>query len=166
MYVNSTRNLAYIRVPATGSTTFLASFPGDFWIRDGSDHETLSKALPRTSGLKVVTVIRHPMDWLKSIYWMTTRAKGHWLQFVSGDYDPEISPEAFLDQLTVAPLDWVTVDGEVRADRVYRIEDLAEICKELGGNPAQPLNKTESRPSVEWPEEAVRMKFAREYAHY
>lgn len=173
MNVCKERELIYFRVPATGSTTFIQSC--GFWP-SGADHITFREAQedPNWGAVrhfKKITLIRHPVAWVESMYAMCIRAKTHWREYALYWHDEWASPQRFLRCLKVTPLDWVADEyGIVRADTVYRIEDLDSVCAELGVTPTPGhWNKTWDKRPIDWSDNdlaIMRDKFQREFAYY
>lgn len=134
MYVNEETREVYIRIPGTGSTSFLKHHPG-FTQRGAKDHETLYQAMAKEhwggcGDFTKITMIRHPMQWLTTMYVMCRRSRAHWRQFIGADLDGNASEamrrRVFLERMP--PLrSWVEnpVTGEVLVDVVHRVEDMS-----------------------------------------
>jgi len=168
MYVSHPLKLVWVRVPKTGSTSFYLAFDpvADWKPVGGDDHQylDLNKA---PEGYRTVLTIRNPFDWVQSFCLMCMRAPAHWREYVTEDKNcQERKLDTFFKKFCLSPMRW----GEV--DEVWRIEDLAKLCKQHGVNPAGRHNvssKEDRENNFEWTQERIdwaQKLFARELEYY
>lgn len=129
----ATSDFVYVRVPRTGSTTFLHYLEKEFDLTDvGSQHATAAElwGLCDWDNLFTFGFIRNPWDWLVSVY-NSGISVGDWPGARIEPYDtPGIHPgqrcNATFDEwapLAPTPLDWLSTNGEIAVKRIYLFEN-------------------------------------------
>lgn len=176
--------LIYIRVPATGSTSFVQSLT-ETWPESKErdyrgvvqakllnnirmqDHFTAEQGrltIPAKiwNSYEKIGFVREPLSWAKSIYRKTAIVN-------SIDINNSGTFEDFLRRLDKTPYYWFTDHQKnVIIDTIYRMEDMANVCKkyQIGYkhiNPAATFREITVTPQAET---ILREKFWREYEHY
>jgi hypothetical protein len=175
--------IIYIRVPATGSTTFHDQMsrkhehygvpvPANSPVRRMNnihmiDHYTIEQAKlciePKIwNSYEKIAFVRHPFWWARSIYRKLDT-------FNMIGIDTEGTFERYLRKLDKTPYFWFTdASGCVMIDTIYRTEDLRKIYEKYGASPRHG-NPSPTKREYEVSKEVPRLlqeKFAREYEHY
>jgi len=179
----------YIRVPGTGSSSFVATMstgrfhveyiekdvtPYDHPVRkinniQNSAHWTARQVrmlLDREiwNTYEKIGFIRNPVDWTNSIY-RKTGIKNAIGEDNTGTYSE------FLEKLGKTPYYWLTNEyGDVIVDKIYRTEDLdSEVYQHYGLPPPYKIETVSDKPKIvptEADMEILRKKFKREFEHY
>lgn len=151
------RKLIFVRVPRTGSTSFLTSLKnsGGRYSNIGEGHGTAHEARSLAPDLwktyTTIGFIRDPWNWAAS-YKTLFCADQHWSEYL---------------EMTMTPYDWLTdSDGLVIVDHIFRTEDMADVVKHFGLEPCHVnASKENDQVPVEYAE-IMNQKFRRELLHY
>lgn len=127
MYLVPKLSLIYIRVPKTGSTSFVKSLKRVGSSMKVSPHSTAIDSRiwceKEWKTHKKIGFVRYPFDWVQS-YFKTGLA---------GRKDGQELFERYIYRMQVTPMDWLCdEDGELMVDKVYRMEDMKEVCEQYG----------------------------------
>ena len=174
MYISEPLQLAWVRVPKTGSTSFYKATGGIAkWSQVGEDHAGLyNNTVP--AGYKSIVVIRNPYDWVRSMYWMM-RKTPHWEEYVVPEGKGKPVPrniDDFFRFFNKTQLDWVKDDtGKIDVDEVLCIESAGKFLEAHGMQPLERVNETQEERAIafEWTEERldwVQRKHAAELKFY
>jgi len=179
MWVSEERELLYIRVPKTGSESFVNALKLK-WL-GSKGHQTVWDAMQTNPmfyyyhhlKFKKIGFIRHPLPWLDSFFGWSMRGY-QWRDYVYGPpYEKGKGGDQFLFNLTVTPLSWLThpETGELLVDEVYRTEDLPKIADEMNITIKHLNPTTEGRfkKQLDWHDYRlayVDKRFARELEYY
>ena len=141
---SETLEFIFVRVPRTGSTTFMHHLTEEFGtdlVDRGTQHApaAILRALWGVAWERHFTFgfIRNPWDWLVSVYnsGISSGAEGKefWPGALIEPVDaPGIHPGQRMNatfgewvrRRRTTPVDWLSIDGKLAVDRVYRFEDL------------------------------------------
>lgn len=171
MYVTHAGKIVFIRVPKTGSTSVLnairAKWPDLQVYR--RPHLKYSEAGRCGDGSYYrFGCIRHPLDWLRSMYDSIHKGESHRGLFTDSRKASKCIVK-FLEELKYTPYDWLVNRGGKLSVIVHKTEEYAELEDRLGISIPR-HNVTES-PTVRFrynseTEELLRAKFSREFKHY
>lgn len=167
MYIYPGLGFIYIRVPRTGSTSFVSSFKGGEMV--GRMHGTVYEDRPYCPDdvwkrYKKIAFVRHPEKWVADQF--LTHRTGHALISQFKSTKPDL--DEFIKGIPLTPYDWmIDSAGSLMVDEILRTEDLSEIFTQHKVNDVH-LNKTKNRKlefnSVNMA--SMHKKFYREYRHY
>lgn len=162
----------FIAVPKTGSSSFQKSLrnKNSTYCRRQNHHST---ALQTRNGkheewetYETVAFIRNPFKWAPSSYYSDAykTIERHQKLLCS-------SFEDYLERLNKTPIQWVVDnDGEVIVDKLYRTEDMADVCEGYGfplyhDNQTLKLQEKEIEYTP-YQKSLIEKKFARELEYY
>lgn len=157
--------LLYIRVPKTGSTSFVGALDNLKPEHIGSVHGNMVEArhlLERTgrwseiAEYTCVGFIRHPYDWVRSCF-------AHWRQ--APTTFPEVkgakSLHGFVHRFMRTPLSWLCDAAGKLVCECWKTEDMSEIMPRLGLVEYRKRVRADNMPIDESTKALVRDKFAR-----
>ena len=163
MYFNPATNQYYIRVPKTGSCSFLRSYEmaGKDWtgVQGYGCHVPLSEcSKPITE--EIIGFIRHPLDWAISAW---NYANKYSQKSVCGAATPQFID--YVNRVNFTPLEYCTGKHSVTLHKFENLNDYFD-------NHNLPLVKMNVRENRVMPEltedvmDAMHERFAADYEHY
>ena len=177
MFISHKRQVIYVRVPSTGSTTFINAiidrgferipYSGDHWRL-----EQVPELLKEHSHYEVWGFVRHPYDWFLTT-WLMRDCNLHEYGINNWDRETMKCPQAIESQVELAektrtPIDWLTIDGELRA-KVFRTEDLTSVLASFDVSPMRLNSHRKQKAGIEIEKEAkavIDRRFYREMEFY
>lgn len=157
--------LIYIRVPKTASTSFVNTLdeldPQHLGDVHGNacevDHLMRKGHVPKD--YKKVGAIRHPYRWMQSAF-------NHHRNNPDMFNVEAVNIKQFIRAVRATPMDWLSLDGELYVDEVWRAEDMDDIVLSLGLEPRRMNVKTYDYPLDDDDKNLINERCSREMAYY
>lgn len=175
MFIFHDLKMIYICIPKTGSTSFLQAIEKKHRFKFASSSHRSNHFIKHSKAKDVrdnfikesiwstyhkIGFIRHPYDWIRSIYQLNNQLLGE---------DNTKPFPLYVKDFSLTMFDWFTDGEELIIDEIYRLEDFREIMKQYGANGKLHLNRTSPKKTTDITEDLKQIidkKFAREMTYY